>query len=114
MPTSTFELVKQAIQKKQQVIALYKGLRREMCPHVVGWKGGREQALFYQFGGESSSGLDPDGSGNNWRCLFLDDLQIIEARDGAWHTAPNHSRRQPCVDEIAAEVVYEQSRPARA
>lgn len=77
-----------------------------MCPHVLGWKNGREQALFYQFGGDSSRGLDPDGSPKNWRCLFLDELTILEVREGSWRTAPNHSRPQVCVDEIAAEVAY--------
>ena len=54
-----YELIKQAIIEKKQVIATYRGLQREMSPHVLGHKGLRPQALFYQFGGESSSGLKP-------------------------------------------------------
>lgn len=99
-----YQMVRQAIIDKKQVIATYHGHPREMCPHVIGWKGGRAQALFYQFAGASSSGLGPDGSPGNWRCLFLDELSNVTVRTGAWHTAPNHSRPQTCVDDIDVEV----------
>ena len=100
----TYQMIRQAIVEKKQVIATYHGHPREMCPHVIGWKGGRAQALFYQFAGTSSSGLGPDGSPGNWRCLFLDELSNVQVRDGAWHSAPNHSRPQTCVDNIDVEV----------
>jgi hypothetical protein len=76
-----------------------------MCPHILGWKNGSERALLYQFGGSSSSGLEPAGSANNWRCVIVEQLLNITIRDGPWHTAPNQSRPQTCVDEIAVEVV---------
>lgn len=44
-----YEVVKKAIQNKKQIIAKYNGLVREMCPHVIGTKSGRQQALFYQY-----------------------------------------------------------------
>jgi hypothetical protein len=103
MPTK-YGLIKQAIQNKQQVFAMYHGYPMEMCPHVLGTKEGREQALFYQFGGDSSSGLGPDGSPGNWRCLFLDELSDVSVRPGAWHTAPNHSRPQTCVDVLDVQI----------
>ncbi len=46
----TYALIQQAILNKDQVIATYQGHRREMCPHVIGTKHGRRQALFYQLG----------------------------------------------------------------
>jgi hypothetical protein len=54
--SNTYNAIRNAIANKQQVVATYKGHVREMCPHVIGTKNGREQALFYQFGGTSSSG----------------------------------------------------------
>ena len=106
MPT-TYEIVKEAIQNKKLIYATYNGYERIMCPHVLGTKKGRQQALFYQFGGYSSSGLSPDGSPNNWRCLFLDQLSNVRSEPAEqWHTAPNHSRPQSCVDSIDAEVTY--------
>ena len=47
MASETYELIKRAIQDKEQVVATYRGHRREMCPHILGVKGGRPQALFY-------------------------------------------------------------------
>jgi len=103
---STYDLIRQAIQRKQQVLATYDGHRREMCPHVLGTKAGRAQALFYQFGGTSSSGLEPVGSPSNWRCIELSKLAEVSVRDGDWYTAPNHSRPQTCVDIINVEVAF--------
>lgn len=102
--SANYSIIRAAILAKQQIVASYKGHQREMCPHVIGTKNGKEQALFYQFGGESSSGLDPDGSGKNWRCMPIDVLEDVVARAGAWHTAPNHTRKQSCVDEIDVEA----------
>ena len=87
------------------MIATYNGHRREMCPHVIGTKNGRRQALFYQFGGTSSSGgrIKP-GSTQNWRCIPVDGLTNVEVREGEWHTASNHSVPQTCVDIIDLEV----------
>lgn len=39
--------------------------------------------------------------------MLLDDLSDVSVEDGAWHTAPNHSREQTCVDEIDVEVQFE-------
>ncbi|WP_313625699.1 hypothetical protein [Kosakonia sp.] len=101
---NTYELIKQAILKKQQITAVYKGYYREMCPHALGTKNGKQQALFYQFGGESSKGRVDSTSTDNWRCLRLVDLENVQIRDGQWYTAENHSRAQSCVDQIDYEV----------
>ena len=41
MPSDNFGLIKEAIQERRHVVATYNGFRREMCPHVLGWKSGR-------------------------------------------------------------------------
>ena len=104
--TSAYRIIRNAILNKQQVTATYHGHYREMCPHTLGHKHGQEHALFYQFGGTSSSGLGPPDDWGNWRCVFVDKLVNVEARDGEWHTAPNHSQPQTCVDDIDVEVSY--------
>ena len=101
---STYQIVRDAILNKRQIIANYKGYDRELCPHVLGTKHGRSHALFYQFGGHSSSGPIIEGSPSNWRCLKLEELVDVRARDGEWHSAFNHSRPQTCVDIIDVEV----------
>ena len=94
----TYTLIRAAIEKRQQVIATYRGYRREMCPHAIGFNRVHErQALFYQFAGDSASGLGPPGSAENWRCIPIDELHNVEVREGEWHTAPDHTRRETCV-----------------
>ena len=105
--TSNYRIIREAIINKQQIIAVYHGYPREMCPHVIGTKHGRPQALFYQFGGSSKSGLSPVGSLANWRCIPVDDLTNVSARNGQWHTASNHSRKQTCVDLVDVEVTFD-------
>ncbi len=101
---SNYELIEQAIREKLQVTATYKGYYREMCPHALGVKNGRQQALFYQFGGESSKGMVTPGSTDNWRCIAIQGLANITLRAGEWYTAANHSRAQTCIDQIDIEV----------
>ena len=98
-----FNIIQDAILEKKQVIGYYGGHYREMCPHVLGTKNGRAQALFYQFGGSSSSGLPPGGE---WRCIPLGRLSEVSIRGGAWHTSTSHTQCQTCVDVIVVEVAY--------
>jgi hypothetical protein len=105
--TQIYQMIRQAIIDRNIVVATYHGYVREMCPHVIGKKNGRAQALFYQFAGESSSGLQPDESPANWRCLRIDELTDVSIKEspGAWHTAANYAATaQKCVGEIEAMV----------
>jgi hypothetical protein len=106
MAVTAYELIKDAIVGKKIVTATYRGRVRVMCPHTLGTKHGRQQALFYQFAGESSSGLGADGDPENWRCMFLVELSNLSSTEGEWHTAPNHSRPQTCVDVIDVEAAF--------
>lgn len=103
--TSNYEIIRHAILKRKSVSCFYNGYRRKMSPHVIGLKNGRLQALFYQYGGESSSGLSLNPS-RNWRCIPIDEIQNLVINDDAFHTANNHSRPQTCVDLIDVEVDY--------
>ena len=98
--SEVYELLRLAAARRQPVAAIYDGLPRLLCPHVLGRKSGRLHAFFYQFGGGSSSGLPtaPEGVGD-WRCLAVEKLSQVELHADAWHTEPR-SRRQTCVDEV--------------
>jgi hypothetical protein len=98
-----YSVVRQAVVDKNQIVGIYRGHRREMCPHVIGTKGTMRQALFFQFAGASSSGLPPGGE---WRCIPIDGLSDVSARPGEWHTGPGHSRPQTCVGHVDVEVVH--------
>lgn len=102
MNSPVYALIRDAIRGRQQVIAVYLGHPREMCPHVIGTKDGREQALFYQFGGTSGKGPIVPGSVHNWRCIPIDGLTEVSVRPGEWHTAPD--RPPACVDTVDLEV----------
>jgi hypothetical protein len=99
-----YRKIREAILNKQQIVCMYDGYHREMCPHAIGTKNGELKAFCYQFAGESSSGIGPPGAFKNWRCVFIDKVTKLEVRDGPWHTATNHSQTQTCIDEVDAEV----------
>jgi hypothetical protein len=97
-------LLRLAAAGRQPVAAVYDGLPRLLCPHVLGRKAGRLHTFFYQFGGGSHRGLPmvPDGMGG-WRCLAVEKLSQVELRADAWHTEPR-APRQTCIDEIDFDV----------
>lgn len=102
--SNTHDLIARAIREKKQITAIYQGYYREMCPHALGTRNGREQALFYQFGGQSSTGIVTPDSTFNWRCIPIEGLSEVNIRDGEWYTAKNHSQDQTCIDGIEIEV----------
>jgi len=95
-----YQLIWTAVANKQPIEAMYQGRRRLFCPHRLGRnRTGQLRVLCYQYGGESQSGLEPVGSPANWRCIALEKLSRVKSVDGAWRTAPNHSRPTSCVAE---------------
>lgn len=93
----TYSLIREAIEKRQQVLATYRGYHREMCPHAIGFNKRHErQALFYQFAGDSTSGLGPAGSHENWRCIPIDELHHVSVREGDWHSSSDQARPNTC------------------
>ena len=98
--SQTYRLLRLAATRRQAVTAVYDGLHRLLCPHVLGRKAGRLHALVYQFGGSSNSGLPMTAERVGvWRCLAVEKLSQVELRADAWHTEPR-SPRQTCIDEI--------------
>jgi hypothetical protein len=95
-----YQLVRTAVIGKRPMRAIYHGRDRWFCPHRLGWNHeGQIRVLCYQYGGGSGSGLQAAGSPANWRCIALEKLSRVELLEGAWQTAPNHSRPQTCVAE---------------
>ena len=86
MPTATYTVFRNAILCAQQVVCLYDGRRRELCPHIIGInKRGEEVVLAWQFAGESSGPLP------QWRCLKLASVREARVRTGGWHEGGSHS-----------------------
>ena len=96
----TYLLLHLAAARRQPVAAVYDGLPRLLCPHVLGRKSGRLRVFCYQFGGNSNSGLAVASEAmGGWRCLAVEKLSLVELRADAWHTEPR-APRQTCIDEI--------------
>lgn len=104
MSSATYQIFRQAIVNKQQIVCNYNGLYREVCPHTLGLTNGREQVLSFQFAGQSSKGLPPGGE---WRCMKLDDVTDAKIKDGPWHTNSKHTRPQTCVKQVDIEVDHD-------
>ena len=95
-----YKLVRTAVANKKPIEAVYQGRPRLFCPHRLGRnREGELRALCYQYGGQSQTGLRPAGSPANWRCVALEKLSTVKLVDGAWRTAPNHSRPASGVTE---------------
>lgn len=103
---TTYQLLKQAIKEKKQVIAVYDGKPREICPHSIGrTKAGVENCVAYQFGGQSSKPLSADGDAANWRCMSVAKFSSVKPQGGAWHTGERKTGQpQDCIDVVDVEV----------
>ena len=53
---SNYDVLRDTIISKRQVICDYDGHSRKICPHVMGTKNDKTQVLSYQFDGTSSRG----------------------------------------------------------
>lgn len=105
-------LVYAAVVGRRPMAAVYDGCRRLLCPHKLGWsRGGQRRVLCYQYGGESVSGLQSQNSPANWRCLALEKLSAVELLDDAWHSAPNHSQPQTCIERVEVDAEDYPPRP---
>ena len=96
-----YSLLRTAATCKQPVAAMYKGLPRLLCPHLLGRnREGLLRAFCHQYGRESGSGLRPAPEGiGGWRCIAIEKLSQVELQVGGWRTEP-YSDRQHCVKEI--------------
>jgi hypothetical protein len=101
----SYALVRRAILERKAVFAIYHGLYREFCPHVIGVEHNGAQALCYQFGGQSHSRLiQPNGSPDNWRCFAISELSDVTIHDSEWHSAPDRTRPRGCVEFVDIDV----------
>jgi hypothetical protein len=62
--SQNYALFEQAMAMRKQILCVYGGYPRELCPIILGHSQGQEKALTYQFSGQSKSGLPPQGE---WR-----------------------------------------------
>jgi hypothetical protein len=101
MRSPTYELFARALIERKQVVCLYDGYARELCPIILGHTRGEEAALVYQFAGGSRSGLP---RGGQWKCLRLAKASDARLRNGPWFDGDSHQRAQVCVEIVDLDV----------
>jgi hypothetical protein len=97
----TYLFFEQAMKGRKQIVCMYDGYRRELCPIILGHSQGEEKALTYQFAGAAKTNLP---SGGQWKCLWLSGVSEVQLRDGTWHTGSRHSERQRCVEIVDLDI----------
>lgn len=101
MPSPTYHLIAQAIMQRQRVLCVYGGYARAVCPVMLGHTRGHERALTYQFAGDASRGLPPEGQ---WKCFDLSKMSAVERRAGPWHEGATHGMPQHCIDDVDIDI----------
>lgn len=101
MPSPAYELFEEAMRCRKQILCVYDGYPRELCPIILGRTDGQEVALTYQFAGGGSKRLPPAGQ---WKCLYLSKVRDVQLRDGPWHAGDRHMQRQSCVELVDLDV----------
>ena len=101
-----YQLLRMAVVNKHPIRGVYDGRDRWFCVRTEVGRNvqGQLRALCYQYAGQSGSGLQGAASPANWRCIAVEKLSRVELLEGAWHTAPNHSRPQTCIAEVDADT----------
>ena len=84
MPSATYQLIMQAMLARHQVLCIYGGFARALCP-----------------AGGASSGLPPGGQ---WKCLDIAEMSEVELREGRWHAGRSHRQPQHCVAEVELDI----------
>jgi len=106
LPTP-WALLEAALRGRRAVWLSYHGRRRLICPHALGFKGGRPLLLGYQTGGETSDGALPFDPRQRWRVFFVDEAdEVTTDMTAPWGTAANYNptRPFPAVDEVVLAI----------
>lgn len=103
-----------ALLQRRAVHVCYHGRQRLICPHALGWKNRRAMVLGYQVGGQTSTGaLDPDPR-KRWRCLFVDEIELVTAdHSTSWQTADNYNPERPfnAIDAVSVAIHNDTTKP---
>ena len=100
-PSEIYRLFEQAMLQRKQIVCMYRGEHREVCPIILGHSQGEERALTYQFGGGSTSKLP---AGGDWRCLTLSNVSEVRLRAGRWYSGGSHKRPSGCIEIVDLDV----------
>jgi hypothetical protein len=101
MPSETYQLLRQAVRERHQLMFRHKGRPRQTSPVILGYAAdGREVLFAWQFGGETSKGSKLPG----WRCFYLEEMSDVAARAGRWFEGDSHTQAQTCVHRVDVDA----------
>lgn len=94
----SYEVIRHAIARRQSVTATYQGRVRLFGPHALGQDNdGNTNVMAFQYGGESSKVLPPEGE---WRCFHVDALWVVRINADGFHSGTGHSKPSACVTQV--------------
>ena len=98
-----YQILRTAVVNKRPIRGFYDGRDRWFCPHRLGRnQQGQFRALCLQYAGQSDRSCRRTAA--NWRGIAVEKRSRVKLLDDVWHTAPNHSRPQPCAEvDVDAE-----------
>ncbi|MGH9223566.1 MAG: hypothetical protein ACRD2W_07210 [Acidimicrobiales bacterium] len=110
-------LLEAALRQPRPVRLTYHGRRRLICPHALGWNSnGRPMLLACQTGGQTSTGALPADPRHRWRCMFVDEVDHVDAADPAspWETGDNYNHLRPfhAIDNVTIAITADGPAPA--
>jgi hypothetical protein len=101
MPSENYRQVWRAIREPKQITCVFEGRYREACPIILGYSAnGRERALVFQIGGETS----PRSKLPGWRSFNLADVQDLRVRAGPWAEGDSHKQTQSHIRFVDIDV----------
>lgn len=93
-----------ALITRRPVRARYHGTERLLCPHALGWKGGRPKVLAYQAPGATTTDVAMTVTHQQWRSMFVDEIEDPILTDDQWQTADNYTPRSTGIDTLVIAV----------
>lgn len=92
-----------ALRQQRPVQARYHDQQRVLCPHALGWRNGRAKVLVYQStnAARPTTVTDPR---QQWRSMFVDEIQDPIIIDEPWQTADNYSPHHNGIDNVTIAI----------
>jgi hypothetical protein len=101
MPSSTYGLFVEAMVREKQVACVFKRRPRVLSVIILGHTDGKEVALTWQTGGESSKPLPPGGA---WRAVTLAEVTDARLLDSKLRRGTRRSGAQHWVADVDLDV----------
>jgi hypothetical protein len=99
--SATYDLFLRAVRERKQVVCVYQGKPRILCPVILGHSKGAEKVLAFQIGGAASKPLPLGGA---WKCMRVAEARGATLQDGKWAEGIEHGTAQTCVETVDYDV----------